>query len=265
MRVRYSPLFSCFSAAILSISAVGQSQSAPRNPSAIAAVQASVVAFGGSSALSVDNCVAQGQVTRNGSIGTFKWENSGSDFHYEETIDGTTSIFLSNHGSPATVTGTQVHNWPAHFGIASIPIHLIGLRLSRYSSDQTVSLALLPNDPVADVGVFRVQAGFPQHPNVLARQIQEEWRISQTTGLPVAVRGRSPGYPIATLGPGSETDLANYKTLGGLLVPAHIDEYSGTTLLESYDISSLQCGTTINPSDFTVPAATAVPTTAGGQ
>src|SRR5882672_1107095 len=124
MRFTQSPLFCGLSAAILSLSALGQSPSAPRNPSALAAVQASVVAFGGSSALSVDNCIAQGQITRNASIGTFKWENSGSDFHYEETIDGTTSIFLSNHGSPATVTGTLVQNWPAHFGIASIPIHL---------------------------------------------------------------------------------------------------------------------------------------------
>src|SRR5206468_5726386 len=129
------------------------------------------VALGGKSLQSVDNCVAQGQVTRGGDTGTFKWENSGSDFHYEETVDGTTSALVSNQGSPATVTGAQVQNWPAHFGTAAIPIHLIGLRLARYSSDPTVGLALLTSDPVADAGVFRVQAGFPQHANVIARQI----------------------------------------------------------------------------------------------
>jgi hypothetical protein len=225
-----------------------------------------VVALGGNSLQGVDNCVAQGQVTENGTTGTFKWENSGSDFHYEENLGGTTSILLSNHGSPATVTGTQVQNWPAHFGVASIPLYLIGVRLTRYSSDTTVSLALLPSDPVADAGVFRVQAGFPQSTVSLAQEIQEEWRISQTTGLLVAIRQRSPGYPIATLGQTTESDLSNYKTLGGLLVPAHIDQYIGTTLISSYDISTLQCGATINPSDFTVPAATAAPAaTAGGQ
>ena len=263
MRFRYSPLLCCFSAAIFSLSALGQSPTAPRDPSALAAVQASVLALGGSSLQGVDNCVAQGQVTENGATGTFKWENSGLDFHYEETIGGTTSAFVSNHGSPSTVTGTQVQTWPPHFGVAAMPTHLVGLRLSNYSSDATVSLALLPSDPVADAGIFRVQVGFPQHPNLVAREIQEEWRISQTTGLPVAIRQKSPGYPVAT-SQMTESDLSNYKTLGGLLVPAHIDDYIGKTLVGSYDISTLQCGAPINPSDFTAPPPTAAPAATGG-
>jgi hypothetical protein len=264
MRIWCPPIL-CLSTAIFSLSALGQTLSAPRDPSALAAVQAAVLALGGPSLQGVDNCVAQGQVTRNGNTGTFKWENSGSDFHYEETTGGTTSALVSNQGSPATVTGAQVQTWPAHFGVAAIPLHLIGLRLARYSSDPTVSIALLPSDPVADAGVFRVAAGFPQHSNVIARKIQEEWRISQTTGLPVAIRQKSPGYPIADVSQTSESDLSNYQTLGGMLVPAHIDQYMGKTLVSSYDISTLQCGAPINPGDFTAPAPTAAPAAGGGQ
>jgi hypothetical protein len=265
MRFRYSPVLCCFSATVFSLSALGQTPSAPRDPSALAAVHAAVLALGGTTALQgVDNCVAQGQVTRNGSTGTFKWENSGADFHYEETMGGTTSALVSNQGSPATVTGTQVQTWPAHFGTAAIPLHLIGLRLARYAADPTVTLTLLPSDPVADAGVFRVQTGFPQHANVIARKIQEEWRISQTTGLPVAIREKSPGYPIADVSQTSESDLSNYQRLAGMLVPTHIDQYIGKTLLSSYDISMLQCGAPINPGDFTAPAATAPPAVAGG-
>jgi hypothetical protein len=254
MRFRYSPVLRCLSAAIFfSLSALGQTPSAPRDPSALAAVQAAVLALGGNSLQTVDNCVAQGQVTKNGSTGTFKWENSGTDFRYEETFNGTTSALVSNHGSPATVTGTHVQNWPPHFGVAAIPPYLIGLRLFRYSSDQTVGLALLPSDPVADAGVFRIQAGFPQRSDMLARAIQEEWRISQTTGLPIAFRQKSPGYPIANISITAESDLSNYQTMGGLLVPAHIDQYAGKTLIRSYDLSSLQCGAAISPADFTAP------------
>ncbi len=157
-----------------------------------------------------------------------------------------------------------MQNWPAHFGVAAIPLHLIGPRLARYASDPTVTLTLLASDPVADAGVFRVQTGFPQHANVVARQIQEEWRISQTTGLLVAIRQKSPGYPIASVSQTTESDLSNYQKLGGMLVPTHIDQYMGKTLVSSYDISALQCGAPINPGDFTAPAATTAPAVAGG-
>jgi hypothetical protein len=123
-----------------------QSQ-APRDPSALAAVQAAVVALGGNSLQSVDNCVAQGQLTKNGSTGTFKWENSGVEFRYDVTVNGNTTTLLSNHGSPAT-PGAQVEYWPPHFATASLPPHLIGPKLSVYSSNQNVGLALLPSDPV---------------------------------------------------------------------------------------------------------------------
>jgi hypothetical protein len=227
--------------------------SAPRDPSAVAAIQAAVLALGGKSLQGVDNCVAQGQMTKNGTSGTFKWENSGSEFRYEQNINGVTTALVSNHGSPATI-GAQVEHWPSHFTAASLPPHLTGVKASAYSSNQSIGLALLANDPVADAGVFRVQVSFPQHPDSMVRKILQEWRISQSNGLPLAVRQQVPGYPVGSLVQTSETDFSNYQKLGGFLVPTHIEQYLGPNLVSSYDFSTLQCGVAINASDFAVPA-----------
>jgi hypothetical protein len=103
-----------------------------------------------------------------------------SGFHYEETLGGTSFALVINQCPPATVTGTRVQNWPAHFGAAAIASDLIGVRLSRPSSDPTVSLAALPKNLVADATIFRAQSGFAQHTILLAREILAESRVLKT-------------------------------------------------------------------------------------
>jgi hypothetical protein len=219
-----------------------------------AAVQTAILALGGDNLRGVQSCIAQGQMKRNSSTGTFKWESSGKDFRFEETVDSTTSAFVSNHGTPASIFGSRVKYWPPHFGVANFVPPMIGNRLLQYSADLTVGMASLISHPGADSGILRVQIAFPQHADAQARKIQQEWRFNETSGLPVAVRLTMPGYPIGSIGPVAESTFSKFEAFEGVLMPMHIDQYLGKSLMSSYDIKSVQCNVTVDPTDFTVPA-----------
>lgn len=242
---------------ILVLSAFSQAQnsgakSAPRDATAKVTLQAAILALGGDQLQALKNCVAHGQVSRGKSVGTFKWENSGADFHYEETVGSTTSMVVSNHGTPTNVIGKQVTYFPPHFLATLFPRPLIGLTLNHYYSDVTVGLAMASGTATTGAGSFRVEVTFPQDQNTLTRRVQQEWTIDAKTGLPTQVHQWAPGHPIANFIRQSDTYFSNYKVMSGVPVPSHIDEYSGKTLISSYDVASVQCGASIDPSDFTV-------------
>src|SRR5271169_3055671 len=210
------------------ISANAQTVSAPRDATALATLQTAVVTLSGNNLAGIQNCVVQGQVKRNdSSVGQFKWENSGPDFHYEETVNSVTSMVVSNHGSPASEAGTAVMHFPPHFTATLFPRPLIVLILNQYASDVTVGLATSTS---GSSNGTKVEVTFPESSDPLARKTQLEWTFDPQSGLPTKVHQWVPGYPIANFISQSDTYLSSYNTLGGVLVPTHIDEYSGQTL-----------------------------------
>lgn len=226
-------------------------KSVQKDPAAQAAIQAAILALGGSQLQGLDNCIAQGQVKTSNSSGTFKWEESGAQFHYEETVDSVTSVVVSNQGTPASFIDSKVMHFPPHVMGTLFFRPLIGVTLTRYNSDSTVGLAMASTSAGTSTG-FRVEVTFPQDGNPLVRKVQQEWTIDSNSGLPSQVHQWVPGYPIANFIRQSDTYLSNYTILNGVQTPTHFDEYLANTLVSSYDIATMQCGQTINPSDFTL-------------
>jgi hypothetical protein len=225
------------------------SQAPQRDPAAVAAIQAAILALGGTQMQGLDNCIAQGQVQTNGSSGTFKWEESGAQFHYEETVGSSTSMVVRSQGSPASLIDSKVMYFPPHLVGTMFFRPLIGVTLTHYYTDSTVGLAMASTNNATSPN-FQVEVSFPQDGNPLVRKVQQEWTVDSNSGLPKQVHQWVPGYPIANFIRQSDTYFSNYALVNGVQTPTHFDEYLGGNLISSYDIASMPCGQTINPSDF---------------
>jgi hypothetical protein len=233
-----------------------------RDASAIATLQRSILALAGGGAGAI-NAAPITSVQIAGSItpiagsgypaGTFTWTfevtSSGYQFRNELQTNGTTRVFVSGHGSPANGSNGKVKHTFSHMALAETP--------SAVPMVVLISVVVNPKYTITQAPPLQIGAIAARHVHISDDRDQvtqavtpQEWYFDPTSGLPLRVEYRIPDLldPLSSIK--GARDFANYRQLGGFLVPTQTTSSVDGEPVCVTTISSVILNVPVNESEF---------------
>jgi len=235
------------------------SQSPQRDPQGMAAIQNSILAQGGQTAISaIASAVVLGTLTpadnSHASAGTFKWESdftaSTYEFRNEMQIGSQTRIFVSNHGNPAFYNGTKSRNLPSHVAYASVPFHLPAVVLLRELNNQQCSIQFLGTMTINGRPTAHIRTQVNTGPIETELSVHD-WYLDSSTGLPIRVEYLTPSSVDMREHKPASVDFSNYKTISGINVPLTMVASEEGSIVSTITVSSVAFNTSMPPTDLT--------------
>lgn len=225
-----------------------------RDPDAIAVVQASIDAMGGSAAIgSVSTCVVNGTLDAGpGAVnpsGTMLWETAGLETKSVFTGPNGTLIESSGDGHPFRVIQGVSQPMKPHLLRATFYPSFAPITLLRELQDPNYSVRIEGTTTVGsdDVTIVRLASEASPMDSWVTPQ---NWYFSSTTKLPVEVDRRlpDPKYPAKF---GLEVDtMSNYQSSSGILFPTNFAFSIGGNMVKSVSVTSIKLNSVIPPSEF---------------
>jgi hypothetical protein len=200
-----------------------------RDPQAVAIVQHSLAASGGTAAAAIYNARVQGTLAPTvGSYvpaGNFTWldDFSGATFEFRHELDtfDAVRVQVSGHGSPAVRQGTRVKPLHPHVTFSALPYHLPAVLLSRELANSSYSIEM--GESVIVAGKPAVQVIFKNETGVVEKaQSEQRWDFDATSGLPVRIEYRLANTVNALDSIAGGVELSNYKVVDGVSIPFQI-------------------------------------------
>jgi hypothetical protein len=219
----HSSLFLCSVVVLSGYSMAASKYVITQDPQAVAVMQASIAALGGSEAISqISDCTVQGSSTANPAdpteTATFVWQIEGSEFRYDTQTSTSESTFLSGHGNPGYMLKGKFVPVADYMTDDALPYHLPGLVLLNDVGNPNYSIVLVGVDTwngTAAVHIQIVNGTDPVNPQLT----QQDWYLDPSSLLPIAVAYVIPNQTDPTQFSAGSITFANYKQVGGLLVP----------------------------------------------
>ncbi len=233
-----------------------------RDPSAIAVLQNSVSAMGGSTSWqAVQDWTIAGTVTTNGSsqpASNFSWIGSGAEFRLETDTASTTNAFLSGHGSPARILNGVVSSLNYFVARANPPLYLPGVRLMQELNNQQLTIRYV--GAAAMHGKAAIQIHISDDSDAQGSLITpHEWFFDATSFMPLEVQFRVPPNENPQNYISGTEDFWQFQVMGGLTVPSQLSLSRGDgSPTRSFVLNSV----TFNSG---VPQSTFDPPQGGGQ
>jgi hypothetical protein len=240
-------------------STTSSSQTAQRDPQAIAALQQAIAALGGQAAInSLQNSVAIGAITPASAAnwiepGNFKWEDdfSGGSYEFRDELvaNGITKVYASGHGHPAFNNGLQNLARSSYTSMANPPFHLPGVLLLRELGNSLCAIQFIETTTVVGSSVVHVRTTIVGDA-VQTTLSQQDWYLDTVSGLPLRVVYRVPSNGNALEYDVTTTDFSNYRAVSGIAVPFTMVTSLGGTNLCTATISSISFNVPLSSSDF---------------
>jgi hypothetical protein len=227
---------------------VSPATSAPpvRDPQAVATVQRSIAAMGGSAAATISNVQVLGTLAPTpGSYvtaGNFTWLDvfSGPTFEFRHELQTATvtRVQVSGHGSPAVQQGAAVTALRPHATYSALPYHFPVALLVRELANANYSIQM--GGSVSVEGKPATQVILTSATDPVDRALSEQrWDFDPATLLPVRIEYRlaSTGYIPSSI-PGA-VELSNYKMVNGVAAPFQLTVFENGKATSVATISSL--------------------------
>jgi hypothetical protein len=119
------------------------SQQPEQDPQAIAVLQNSAAAMGGSAWAAIQDWTITGSMSISGSgqsPSNFSWIGAGAEFRFEKDTGQTKNLFLSGHGSPVRITNGTVSPINYFVARANPPLYVPGVRLTQELNNQQLTI-----------------------------------------------------------------------------------------------------------------------------
>jgi hypothetical protein len=163
---------------------------APRDDSAVAAVNQALAAMGGSVAWApVSDAVVTGNclpVSKNATSANVRWTVQGPEFRYETDTDNAGPMYLSGHGAAVMAASAGSLQLDPQYYSSQQAFHLPGLPLLSALNNPAISMSYIGQE--TDDGVSSVHISFVQRAAAATLTgSQQDWWFDSTTGLPLRV------------------------------------------------------------------------------
>jgi hypothetical protein len=209
----------------LVVTASAQGQGPERDATAIAVLQNSVFAMGGSSSWqSVQDWTITGTVSISGSsqpASSFSWIGAGMEFRLEVDTSSTTNVFLSGHGSPARILNGTVTPINSFVARANPPFYLPGVRLMQELDNSQLTIQYVGTAVVH--GRAAVQVHVCDNSDAMGSLVTpHDWYFDASSFLPLQVQIRIPPNENAADYLKGTFDFWQFQTVNAMLVPSQL-------------------------------------------
>jgi hypothetical protein len=226
-----------------------------RDAAALAAMQSSVAALGGASGWgAIQDWTITGQVSISGSgqPANFGWIGAGVEFHIETDSNGTSSMFLSGHGSPARVINGTVSNLNYFMDRANPPLYLPGVCLTQELNNQQLTILYMGTTTVNGIPAIQVQV--TDNSDALGTLVTpHSWYFNAATFLPLQATPILPSNENPSDYTNGSLTFGGFETVSGLQVPAQITLTKGSSPAKSFSISAVAFNSGVPQSEFDPP------------
>jgi hypothetical protein len=225
-----------------------------RDSAAIAVLQSSIAALGGSgAALAIQDCVVSGStLSSSGLVTNFKWTIAGSEFRIETTTaKGGTNVFVSGHGSPSWTLNGKSTAINRHVARANLPLYLPLLVLFREAASVKFTIKNVGVVVVDGRNALQVHAS-DDSDRIGALVTFQDWDFDPISFLPLRVGFREPSSENAADYIQATFDFSEFKLFNGVLLPTaivHLDDVSN----ETFRIQSVTFNSGVTPDLFDAP------------
>jgi len=237
--------------------AVSTSSTPVRDPQAVALVQQSLTAMGGTAVGAILNAQVQGTLTPTASSdvpsGNFTWldDFSGASFEFRDEVDTTDAVRVevSGHGSPAVQQGTTINPLRSHVTYTALPYHLPAVLLSREMANGKYSIHMA--GPVTVEARPALQVIINSDAGTLDKYLSEQhWDFDAASGLPLRIEYRLPNVYYSDQWVQAAVEFSNYKVVSGLAVPFQVTFFEDSKAVAAATISSVTFNVGTSSSQF---------------
>lgn len=242
-----------------SSSATSTASAPARDTTAVGYAQAAVQAMGGSATVTaIQDCTVQGTIqvfqSDGSSIsGPFTWQWAGGEERYENPGPaGTTTLFLSNHGSPISVFNGKVRRLHGHVLKSMFPPYLPALALTKALTNAQYSIRVIGLTTVGGKQAIQVQLQLPSDA-LTASLTQQDWYLDAATGLPLRVEYQAPDNDRPDLLSSAATEFGNWQMISGVWVPFQMKFYLDGQADSVATVTSASFNSGVSPTVFNAP------------
>jgi uncharacterized cupin superfamily protein len=200
--------------------------SVQRDPAAIATLSQAIEALGGlqAAALITDSVVTAASTPVQGSPtkpSALVWEDSQGEFKVQVQEGSSTRVFLSGHGSPASVDSGKVRKVSPFAALANPPVHLPAVVLARVLGNPQYSVVMETPTTIGGIPVIRVKVELDTT-KISSLVTPQEWYFNAANGMPVRVDFRSPDTKNPEHYDTDSFDFSNFRPVNNVQVPFQI-------------------------------------------
>lgn len=240
----------------ISVTPASAAKNSPqRDAAALTALQNAITALGGTNAVAaIQDCILTGSVAYgDGTSRTFTWTIAGVEFRRETTTaNGTVTVFLSGHGSPAWLLGGNTTSLSSFMGRANFPLYLPPYALFQELSNPVYTIRYVGPTQVNGVNVLQIHIS-DDSDAAGALVTPQEWFLDPVSFLPVQVQFRQPSNENAADYVNTTFAFSKWMSLTGVLVPSAISYTQDNLANETILISGATFNTAVPPQVFDPP------------
>src|SRR5919108_1487682 len=196
-----------------------------RDALAVATLNEAIAVLGGSPSLAaIHDCVISGSIQRSTggapTVQTFTWTIAGDEFRLE-TGGIAPGVFLSGHGSPASIRGGKTLALNYHVARANQPFFLPGYVLFAELNNPIYTLASAGSASVQ--GIAAIHIHISDDSDAVGKLVTaQDWFFDPATFLPLRVEFRLPTNENAADYSVASMDFADYRQTNGVMLPFRI-------------------------------------------
>jgi hypothetical protein len=237
-------------------------QAPQSDPQALLVLSKMFFATGWSAANLPTDVLATGTVTPNENESqnivkvTLKFKGfSEARTELQDTASPATTIINGEQASISNSSGA--HSIPVHSALSTPPVTMLFLSRLLNTSDPNLTIALMGTETISGQAAIRIQMDRTPLPNDSFAEVRRRadhltiW-ISTATFLPIQVQ-----YPRISSGNPTATFLAtqvysDYRTISGVAVSFHQDEYGGNQRISSLQLTTVSFNTGLSDAEFAI-------------
>jgi hypothetical protein len=219
---------------------------AKRDSSAVLKMEAARAALGGNTIETIGSAWARGTYTASdGATSTFVWKNAGRKFRYQQ---GGSVVVHNGRTVKKTVDGKTASLSP-DLALAHVPLYLSAVVLKDRIESKQFSFLAFPAATLNGKNFVRIQTKLEgdEINEKLTRQI---WWIDPDRNLPVRVEYWLPDLHNSAVVMAFTTDLSDFRSVGGILIPYHLETYFNGQHLNSVQIDEVGFNQNVSSEDF---------------
>lgn len=200
-----------------------------RDPAAIAAVQNSIAALGGTANIQISDCTVQGTLQNSANPsqnGSFTWKTSGTEFNYSTQTGTLLRIVVSGHGVPADIENGVTAQIGVQVSRATQPWHVPGLVLLNELNNTSYALSYVGQEVQNGASVIHVKTT-DNSDDLGATVTPQDWYFDSSSYLPVSVSHRIPDPLDASRYTTASITFGGFTQLNGIAVASSLANIIG--------------------------------------
>jgi hypothetical protein len=247
----------CFGFFVSPASAQTASTAPTRDPQAVLAIQNSIVAMGGTSAIAaIQDSTVQGTQTYDSMPDrqpvAFTWKTSGDEYYSTAQDEYGVYSTVTGHGAPAELKNGKWSLRNSHMVSANLPFYMPILVLQAELQNPNYTFQLVGTSVVEGQQAIHVHA-VDNSDSVGQLVTSQEWYFDPSSSLPVRLEYKSPSPGNPNYSVPASFEYRNFQVVNGVAVPFQL-KIQDWQLHITVNVASVSFNSGLPSSTFDPPA-----------